>query len=130
MIAAHRVTQESRFIEQMTLNADAALGANALNICWVTGLGSRPCRSVLHLDSLYDDVSAPIPGIVPYGPMRPQKYSSWTHAWGTKPMFPEASVWTCEEGWTGNDMSLVSAEFTVHENIESAAAAYAYLIGG
>ena len=127
LIAAHRVTDDARFLEQMALNADPALGNNALNICWVTGLGSRPCHAVLHLDSFYDGVPAPVPGIVPYGPMRPLKDPSWTHAWGPKTLYPEASKWPCEEGWTGNCYSPVSAEFTVHENIGPAAAAYAYL---
>ena len=126
-MAAHRVTGDARFLEQMALNADAALGNNALNICWVTGLGSRPCQAVLHLDSFYDGVPAPIPGIVPYGPMRPLKEPGWTHAWGPKTLYPGANIWPCEEGWTGNVYSPVAAEFTVHENIGPAAAAYAYL---
>jgi len=127
LMAAHRVTGDARFLEQMALNADAALGNNALNICWVTGLGSRPCQAVLHLDSFYDGVPAPIPGIVPYGPMRPLKEPGWTHAWGPKTLYPGANIWPCEEGWTGNVYSPVAAEFTVHENIGPAAAAYAYL---
>ena len=127
LIAAHCVSGESRFLNQMVRNADVALGANALNICWMTGLGSRSCTQVLHIDSFYDNIPAPIPGIVPYGPMRALKDPSWTHAWGQASLDPPAEQWPCEELWTGNRFSPVSAEFTVHETIGPAAAAYAYL---
>ncbi len=127
LIAAHRITGEQRFIDQMAFNADVALGGNALNVCWVTGLGDRPVRQVLHVDSWFDEILAPIPGIVPYGPMRHLDNPSWTHAWGPQSLWPPSKEWPWEEQWTGNRLSPVAAEYTVHENIGPAAAAYAYL---
>ncbi|MDB4491515.1 hypothetical protein N9260_00675 [bacterium] len=59
--------------------------------------------------------------------MRSLKERSCSHAWGVKTLYPPAAEWPCEEGWTGNALSPVTAEFTVHENIGPAAAAYAYL---
>jgi endoglucanase len=129
LIAAHQLTGEPWFLNQMTLNSDAALGGNALNICWVTGLGDRPCQSILHIDSWYDEHREPVPGLIPYGPRRldPPERMNWTHKWGIKTCYPEAEAWPPEELWFGNYMSPVAAEYTVTETIGPAAAAYAYL---
>lgn len=132
LIVAHAVSGEQKFLTQMYLNCDNTLGANPLNICWVTGLGDRPVRTILHHDSQYDTFDEPVPGLVPYGPLRDKGKDklNWTHAWGQNTAFPSAAKWPSDELWFGNYMSPAAAEFTVTESIGPAAAAYGYLCAG
>ena len=127
LIAAHRATGDAKYLEQMALNTDAPLGANALGICWITGLGSNPVQGVLHIDSWYDGIDEPVPGIVPYGPRRWEEKPGWTHAFGMNSLWAGGEEWPPEELWTGNFMSPAAAEFTVWETNAPAAAAFAYL---
>ncbi len=128
LIAAHRAVGANKYLEQMALNADAPLGANALGVCWVTGLGDEPVRDVLHIDSWFSGKAAPAPGIVPYGPRRWEGVDSgWTHSFGMRTLHPDGADWPAEELWTANFMSPAAAEFTVWECTAPAAAAYAYL---
>ena len=111
------------------LNVDSMLGCNPLNRCWITGVGHRPVEQVLHIDSWYDGIEAPIPGIVPYGPMRnlPPGDEGWTHKFGPQSAYPKSEHWPAEELWFGNYMSPSAAEFTVHETMGPVAAMLAYL---
>ena len=90
----------------------------------------RPVRAVHHLDSWHDAREEPVPGLVPYGPLRfktRERGLNWTHSWGQATFDPPAREWPNDELWCGNYMSPAAAEFTVHETIGPAAAAYAYL---
>lgn len=130
LIVAHHLTKDPKYLAPQYTTCDYTLGGNPLNICWVTGLGDRPCRAVLHIESLYDGIADPVPGIVPYGPLRYKakgKGLNWTHSWGQNTAYPPADRWPAHELWFGNYMSPAQAEFTVQESIGPAAAAYAYL---
>jgi len=132
LIVAYEISGDEAFRGQMLLNCDNCLGGNPLNMVWVTGLGDRPCKAVLHHDSLYGQFGQddPVAGIVPYGPLRFKSYDgkcNWTHSWGQKTAFPAADTWPYDELWFGNYMSPAAAEFTVTESIGPAAAAYGYL---
>ena len=86
-------------------------------------------KHVLHIDSWYDGIEDPVPGIVPYGPMRhlSDDRIGWTHKFGPASAFPPSEKWPSDELWFGNYMSPDAAEFTVHETVGPVAAMLAYL---
>lgn len=68
LIVAHALTGDPAFLAPQITSADAILGANPLNLCWVVGLGSRNPEQIFHLDSWH--LGVPMPGFVPEGPHR------------------------------------------------------------
>ena len=130
LIVAHHLTGDARYLAPQYTTCDYMLGGNPLNVCWVTGLGDRPCRTILHHGSWFDGIDEPVPGIVPYGPLRYRakgKGLSWSHAWGQNTAYPPAHQWPAHELWFGNHWSPPQAEFTVQETMCYAIAAYGYL---
>lgn len=62
----------ARYVDALSLAADAMLGCNPASLSYVTGLGSRSPEQILHLDSLAFQAARglpPVPGIVVYGPV-------------------------------------------------------------
>ncbi|MCS6971122.1 MAG: glycoside hydrolase family 9 protein [Planctomycetota bacterium] len=68
LIVAHALSGDRAFLDPQITTADAILGANPLNLCWVVGLGSRWPEQIFHLDSWH--LGVPMPGFVPEGPHR------------------------------------------------------------
>ena len=124
------------------------LGNNPLNMVWMSGFGHNHPRYVFHLDSWYDQINEFIPGIVPYGPRV-------LCDWFTPPnsgnncdyngphdadfalldgrLYPayfneeHQPQWPAHELWVENYRSVPADEFTVHQTIGPAAAAYGFL---
>ena len=64
--------RRQRYVDALSVAADYVLGANPLGRTFITGLGARPPREPLHLDSLAHIAAGrdPVPGIPVYGPVR------------------------------------------------------------
>jgi hypothetical protein len=67
LLQAWSVTKDERFRTAALLNLDTQLGANPLSLCFITGLGACSPLDPLHLPSLYDGVTAPVPGLPIFG---------------------------------------------------------------
>ncbi|MEM9931693.1 MAG: glycoside hydrolase family 9 protein, partial [Bacteroidota bacterium] len=65
LLVQYELAGASNYLKYLYSSADYALGNNALNMTWVTGLGDRSPRNPAQIDGSYDDVDGPIPGIVP-----------------------------------------------------------------
>lgn len=74
VIMAYYLSPEQRYIDIVSLNADYQLGAHPLAQSWISGLGFDTPENPLHLDSMYDNIKQPVPGIPINGPF-PNTYA-------------------------------------------------------
>ncbi len=130
-LMAYVVSGDEKYLGYLSTTADYILGANPLNMCWVTGIGEKSPQEVMHLDSWYYNTDiAPVPGIIPFGPIsysdkNPQ--GPWQPEWGMKTTYPHASEWPSHELYFDNRYCPPQNEFTVHNSIAPAAAAFGVL---
>ncbi len=68
LIIAGILTGEDRYIQVSQYHLHNLFGQNALNQCYVTGIGSKPVRNPHHRPSFADDIEQPVPGLVSAGP--------------------------------------------------------------
>lgn len=127
--------RERRYASAMFTTLDYFLGTNPLNMSWITGVGSRSPVGVFHLDAWYNGRGPGgqgkiHPGVIPYGPWRKQTdrpTGPWDQAWPHTTMYPAVDAWPGAERWFDNRNSPMNSEFTVHQNVAPAAAAFAYV---
>jgi len=106
---------------------DYFLGANSLNMTWVTGLGPRNPNQVFHIDSWCRGYH---PGMIPYGPWRTENANpTWVtdHDWPNLTVYPTIENWPGNERWFDNRWSPLNSEFTIHQNLGPAAASFGLL---
>lgn len=119
LLVAYKITGEQKYLDYFYATCDYFLGANQLNLCWVTGLGDRSPNigQIMDLDSwYYYNVNKRVkPGIVPYGP------NVWEYTRQCEPTFDQ---WPSHERWFGNRRNPATNEWTVWQTISRSAAAY------
>jgi hypothetical protein len=111
-------------------SCDYVLGTNALNQTWATGLGPRHVEQVFHMDAWYNGKPGPHPGLIPYGPWRLDKefgQGPWDQAWPNQTVYPPIARWPGNERWFDNRNAPMGSEFTIHQTICYAAAAFGFL---
>ncbi len=132
-VVAHHISGDDKYLNTIQAAVDYSLGGNPLNMCWVTGLGDRYPKQILHLDSWYDDKEQMVPGQIPYGPNRlPNRgdrgfNGPWDSDMGNALVYPDESLWPAHELYFENRYCPITNEYTVHQNIGPAAAIFAYL---
>ncbi len=140
MFAQHVATgaEKQEMIDYMQTTADYFLGNNPLNTSWITGLGERTPRRLLHLDSRYDreGIDPYVPGLVPYGPTRHGDHflgedaqGPWDADFAKIRSYPDRYDWPISECWFDNPYSVLDGEFTIHQTIAPAASTYGFLAG-
>ncbi|MEM6770166.1 MAG: glycoside hydrolase family 9 protein, partial [Bacteroidota bacterium] len=121
------------YLEVLHNTADYFLGANPLNMTWITGVGDRSPRDVFDLDSRYAGHEFIKPGVVPYGPWRDVEIfgnqGPFNHRWANKTVYPDITDWPGHERWFANRYAPIGNEYTVHQNTVNAAALYGALAG-
>jgi endoglucanase len=68
LINAWLQKQDPIYLAGALANLDYLLGRNALNICFVTGMGNRSTGHPHHRPSIADGIDAPVPGLLAGGP--------------------------------------------------------------
>lgn len=132
---AFELTGDTKYLETMIHTSDYMLGGNPLNYCWVSGLGDRSPKEILHIDSWVDQMDEPVEGQVPYGPVfegnrgGPGFNGPWDGDLMRAIVYPETNLWPGHELWSENRWCPITNEYTVHQNISLAAAVYGYLCG-
>jgi endoglucanase len=138
-IVAYALTGDEAYRALAYTSADFNLGANPLNMCWITGLGQRrPDAGILHLDSWYYEFEGKnegevIPGIVPYAHHVPgmdftgAANGPHNNDWALQSLYPPVADWPLHETWQHNRQSPRTGEFTINQNIAKAAAVYGFL---
>ncbi|MCC7492684.1 MAG: glycoside hydrolase family 9 protein [Fimbriimonadaceae bacterium] len=127
--AAYQLTGDRRYLAGAVRACQFASGANPMNLALTTGLGPRPVRHPLHIDSQQTGQPAPA-GITVYGisdPAENYAFDAWAYTWYLQKMVPAARTWpTAESYW---DIWLVpsSNEFTIHQTIIPSAAYWGFL---
>ena len=131
VMVAYHLTKNEKYLAYHYTACDYVLGANPLNLCWVPGIGEKYPREYMHLDSWYYNTDkGMVPGIIPYGPYWYQAGKGngpWDAKWGMNTTYPDASEWPSHELWFENRYCPIVNEFTVHQTIGPAAAAFGYL---
>lgn len=111
-------------------NCDYILGANPLNMCWVSGLGYKYPKQIMHLDSrYYHENKGQVPGLIPMGPAvydvnAPTGHWEEGHAYQSA--YPAAELWPSHEMYFENQYCAKTNEFTVHKPLLPAAAAFGF----
>jgi len=131
LMAAYAITGNAKYLSYCYTTCDYILGANPLNMCWVSGIGEKHPEEFMHLDSwYYNQEKGMIPGIIPYGPYWYEEGTPggpWDPQWGRTTTYPAARLWPSHELWFENRYCPPANEFTVHESIAPAAVAFGFL---
>lgn len=135
-LVMYHVTGEQRYYEAAITSCDYVLGANPLDMTWVTGMGHRSPRQLLHLDTwLHPDGRQQfIPGTIPYGPTAPGEgwppnNGPWSSDFAWNRIYPSRDQWPLHEGFFDNRYCVPTNEYTVHQTSAPAAAVYGFLAG-
>ena len=67
-IMAYHFSPQQKYIDAVSLGADFQLGGHPLGQSWITGLGIKTPEYPLHLQSMYDSIDEPVPGLPINGP--------------------------------------------------------------
>jgi endoglucanase len=136
LAAALAFSGEAGFLWPQYTECDHKLGANPLNMVWITGVGEKSPEMVFHPDSWYsspDGSGRVVPGIVPMGPYKydgPADGQGDTGPWSAK--FVHASAYPAAESWPPLELYFEARtcypmnEFTVGQ-LAQAAASYGLL---
>jgi hypothetical protein len=137
-LIAWKITGDKKYYQAAQTSADYALGGNPLNILWLTGLGDNPPKQIMNLDSYYDNMDVPIPGIAPYGPSHRCDWMSqpndnckgsgpWDNDFALDQVYPNSDVWPVHEFWFEGLYCPPAAEYTVHQTVAPTTAVYGVL---
>jgi endoglucanase len=106
-----RLEKRDEMRDAVTGAADFMFGGNPLNLSWVTGVGSNPVRAVLHIESWYDGIDEPVPGIAIFGPCEGMD-GNWHMDWIHKSLEPDWKSWPIMEIWAEDPDCAPGNEFT------------------
>ena len=67
LLQAYVLTGNESYRDMAVVNADAQLGVNPLSLSFITGVGARYPHNPLDMESEYDGVDAPVPGLPLFG---------------------------------------------------------------
>ena len=131
-ILAYHFEPKQDYINEVALSADFQLGTNPKGLSWVTGLGIHYPRYPLQLNSMYDGIAEPVPGLPVYGPS-PREYNAncqpadnwqclvYNNFYPTSAIIPRLYEYAPWSGMAGMN------EFTVWQDMNYMTLAYGFL---
>ena len=124
---AHRLAGDAKYLAALVLGCQSGAGANPINMCYTTGVGSRFPRHILHCDAQRTDQPAP-PGITIYGPIAPDAMKDgWEQKLVAPFVYPDVLTWPAYDAywdiWIYPNMS----EYTVMQTMMTTTYAWGYL---
>ncbi len=127
LLRAHAVTGKSEYLRAAVLASQTGAGANPVNMCYTTGLGSRSPQNPLVVDSRMAGMPVP-PGITVYGPtdMTAMK-DGWEVKLVSRFSFPPAVEWPVIEAYFDICWFPNICEFTVMQTLGPNAYVWGYL---
>ena len=130
LMFAHYFTKDASYLDAMIESAGYVLGANPLDMSWITGVGARSPSEVMDIDSWYVRDGKPTPGINIFGPhtyVKEKAAGPWEPGWAQQnACYPSAEQWPTLELWFENRMCPSTNEYTV-TNIAETAMGFGYL---
>jgi hypothetical protein len=130
LMVAHALTKDPKYLGYYYTTLDYQLGANQLNMVWMTGVGHNPPKRVYHPDTKYTRDHTPVAGIIPMGPYKFEKSTGdgpWDTQYAMQTAYPDAKAWPVSELWFNNHYAPATSEFVTND-ISHACALYGYLI--
>lgn len=126
LIRAHKLTGEENYLSAAILSCQMGAGANPLNICYTTGVGSTYPENVLHLDSRIRCLPAPT-GLTALGPLDHEFFGKDLIV-GVDPfIYPVMNQWPVAEFFFDVFWLPMITEFTIHIPMASNIYVWGYL---
>ncbi|MEL7089959.1 MAG: hypothetical protein AAGL98_16200, partial [Planctomycetota bacterium] len=130
VVRLHHLTGDDALLEAIQADVQYALGANPLNMTFLTGLeGVRGPEELLNLDA--ESLGyGPVPGITVYGDYNIQDYG-WGSYHDTMYADQWPNVWQApvSESWQGYSIYVPVTEYTVQQGITDMTYVTGYLAG-
>jgi endoglucanase len=127
---AHFLTGDPRYLSGAVRACNFSAGANPDNITFTTGVGVRPPRHPLHIDSVVSGQPAPA-GITVYGQSdfaADHPFLGWAHTWFLKKcMHPDSRSWPPYESYCDIYQVPAMNEYTVHQTMARTSYHWGYL---
>jgi endoglucanase len=126
LVRAHLLTGEERYLTALILSCQMGAGANPLNLCYTTGIGSNYPENVLHLDSRMRCLPAPT-GLTALGPLDHAFFGNDLIV-GIDPfIYPTMAQWPVAEFFFDVFWLPMITEFTIHIPMASNSYVWGYL---
>lgn len=135
LIQGYVLSEDKKLYDAALCNLDHQLGANPLNMTWITGLGDNPPSAVAHNPSHVDGIEEPVPGIPIYGYARMYGASAKAKLYWSV-LFPGKDGQYVSDGkqsnypmmrrWSPVERIYIMNEFTIHENMGPAIFSYGF----
>lgn len=126
LFRAHHLTGNRTFLDWGVAQCDLALGANAMGLVWITGLGWRGVQHPLSTQSIADGLEDPVPGLPLYGPTRSES-TSGLFGFAAGAYEPPISEWPLAERYVDVTYAPIMNEYTVQESVGPTAFVFGYL---
>lgn len=132
LVRAHRLTGETKYLVGIILACQTGAGANPVNMCYTTGVGSRFPEHVLNVDARISGQPAP-PGLTVLGPMdyaiQKEPHSKWFLGLVEPYIYPAAKDWPAIESFWDVFWFPAMCEYTIHQPMAVNAYVWGYLAG-
>jgi endoglucanase len=125
---AHFLTGREDYLKAIVKTALTGAGANPVNMCYVTGVGSQWPQHALHEDA-YNTNQPLYEGITIGGPIDPTVSRHVNSAKVMSNLYPEPKNWPATESYYDVFMYVPMNEFTVHQTMQSTSFVWGYLAG-
>jgi endoglucanase len=123
---AHFITGKNEYLKAIINSTLTGTGANPVNMCYVTGVGSRYPLHPLHEDS-YTTNQELYEGVTVGGPIDPTVSRHPNSVKVMKRIYPEAKSWPAAESFYDVFMYVPMNEFTVHQTMLPTSFVWGYL---
>lgn len=126
LIRAHKLTGEENYLSSAILSCQMGAGANPLNICYTTGVGSTYPENVLHLDSRIRCLPPPT-GLTALGPLDHGFFGKDLLVGIDQFIYPVMNQWPVAEFFFDVFWLPMMTEYTIHIPMASNIYVWGYL---
>jgi endoglucanase len=127
LVRAHFVTGDEKYLRAVILSTLSGAGANPLNMCYVTGVGSRWPQHPLHEDACVSNQPL-YEGVTIGGPIDPLSRNKHPNAARFENMlYPPVAQWPATESYYDVFSYVPMNEFTVHQTMLPTSFVWGYL---
>jgi endoglucanase len=132
LVRAHRLTGNPKYLNAIILACQTGAGANPLNMCYTTGVGSRWPEHVLNVDARISGQQTP-PGLTVFGPMDYKLQQEPSNQWFLQMVqpyiFPAVKDWPAIESYWDVFWFPAMCEYTIQQPMAVNAYVWGYLAG-
>lgn len=126
---AHRLTGDPKYLAALVSACQLGAGANPLNLCYTTGVGTRWPQNPLHLDSRHTGQPAPA-GLTVFGPSHmPDQSTNFAYRLVAPHAYPALETWPTQDAFFDVFWWPSQCEFTVQDPMSDVAYVWGYLAG-